>query len=85
MKTQLRNRLANVVCLFNYDPVQSNEESDFRLTLSDLTNSFAGADTLGVNTNYTVFLGSQMAGQHPLRRFLPEHRRDRIHPAACVR
>jgi hypothetical protein len=68
----IRNRPTNVVRLFNYDPNKAADETNFRQALIDLTNSLTHAVTLGAATNYTVFLGSQFSGRHPLRPFMPE-------------
>lgn len=67
----IRNRPTNVTRLFNYDAAKATDEEKFRFTLTDLTNSFTTAVTLAVDTNYTVFLGSQFSGTHTLRSFLP--------------
>jgi hypothetical protein len=67
----IRSRATNVVRLFNYDPEKATDEANFRQTLTDLTNSLTRAVTLNVCSNYTVFLGSQFSGTHPLRPFLP--------------
>jgi hypothetical protein len=68
----IRNRPTNVVRLFNYAPEKAGDEDKFRQTLADLTNSLTRAVTLAAATNYTVFLGAQFTGTHPLRPFLPE-------------
>ena len=57
--------------LFNYDPDKATDEANFRQTLADLTNSLTHAVTLAVDSNYTVFLGTQFSGTHPPRPFLP--------------
>ena len=67
----IRGRATNVVRLFNYDPDKATDEANFRQTLTDLTNSLTHAVTLNLDSNYTVFLGSQFSGTHPLRPFLP--------------
>ncbi len=67
----IRNRPTNIVRLFNYDLDQATDEAKFRQTLADLTNSLTHPVTLTVDSNYTVFLGSQFSGTHPLRPFLP--------------
>jgi hypothetical protein len=67
----IRNRPTNVVRLFNYDPDEAVNEANFRQTLADLTNSFTHPVPLSIDANYTVFLGSQFSGTHPLRPFLP--------------
>ena len=67
----IRSRATNVVRLFNYDPEKATDEADFRQTLADFTNSLTHAVTLTLNSNYTVFLGSQLSGTHPPRPFLP--------------
>jgi hypothetical protein len=67
----IRSRATNIVRLFNYDPDKADDEANFRQTLIDLTNSLAHAVTLSVDSNYTVFLGSQFSGTHAPRSFLP--------------
>jgi hypothetical protein len=67
----ITNRATNIVRLFNYDADEADDEANFRQTLIDLTNSLTHAVTLGVDTNYTVFLGSQFSGTHAPRSFLP--------------
>ena len=72
----ITNRATNIVRLFNYDADKADGEANFRQTLIDLTNSLTHAVTLGVDTNYTVFLGSQFSGTHAPRSFLPVIRGD---------
>jgi hypothetical protein len=67
----IRGRATNVVRLFNYDPNAADNEANFRQTLADLTNSLTHSVILAADSNYTVFLGSQFSGAHPLRSFLP--------------
>lgn len=81
----IRDRSTNVTRLFNYDASQAVLESDFRMTLADLTNSLQTATPLtlssnyitfltdqSLNTNYSVFLGSHFSGRYPIRDFLPQ-------------
>jgi hypothetical protein len=67
----IRGRATNVVRLFNYDPDTADKEANFRQTLADLTNSLTHSVILAANSNYTLFLGAQFSGAHPLRSFLP--------------
>ncbi|MCL4786835.1 MAG: hypothetical protein KJ070_08585 [Verrucomicrobia bacterium] len=67
----IRNRSTNVTRLFNYDAGVAANEEKFRLTLTDLINSLAGAVTLAVETNYTVFMGAHFSGASSPRSFLP--------------
>ncbi len=67
----LRERPINVVRLFNYDGSSEIEETAFRQTLADLTNSLSHAVTLQVETNYAVYLGAHFSGQTALRDLLP--------------
>ena len=70
----IRNRSTNLTRLFNYDASQNVDEQNFRLTLTDLTNSLLTAVPLTLDTNYTVNLGAHFGGAHSLRSFLPQFR-----------
>jgi hypothetical protein len=66
------NRPPGTTYLFNLDDSETNKESKFRLTLTDLENSLNGMVTLEANPAYSVYLPSQFTGTHPPRSFLPK-------------
>jgi len=74
----IRDRPTNVVRLFNYDPSMTNEEAEFRTTLSDLGRSLNGWTVLTYETNYNANLSNYFAGAHSPRSLFPRIEEDSI-------